>query len=92
MGFENQATQSAKSVVVATQKRGPGRRGRKPSITIPESTDADMNDVSTDVAWWRGGMLSKHIFQKGVLPQMMIKHAARQGKLQSILVNCYCRW
>ncbi|XP_071685524.1 DDT domain-containing protein PTM-like isoform X2 [Rutidosis leptorrhynchoides] len=79
VAFENQAAQSAKSVVVATQKRGPGRRGRKPLIVSPESTDADTNDTSTDVAWWRGGMLAKHIFQKGVLPQMMIKHAARKG-------------
>nr|XP_043608955.1 DDT domain-containing protein PTM-like [Erigeron canadensis]XP_043608956.1 DDT domain-containing protein PTM-like [Erigeron canadensis] len=79
MGIENQATQSVKSVVGSTQKRGPGRRGRKSSIIVTEMNDAEAEDVSTDFAWWRGGMLSKHIFQKGILPQMLVKHAARKG-------------
>lgn len=79
-GFENQVTQSAKNVVGSSQKRGPGRRGRKPSVMIPpEITEVEGKELSTDVAWWRGGMLSKHIFQKGMLPQMVVKHAARQG-------------
>ncbi|KAI3676989.1 hypothetical protein L1987_86606 [Smallanthus sonchifolius] len=78
-GSESQLSQSAKSVAGSTQKRGPGRRGRKPSIIVPEIPDAEVKDLSSDFAWWRGGMLSKHIFQKGILPQMMIKHAARQG-------------
>ncbi|KAK9068589.1 hypothetical protein SSX86_012704 [Deinandra increscens subsp. villosa] len=78
-GSESQLSQSAKNVVGSTQKRGPGRRGKKVSVIIPEIPDADVKDVSTGFAWWRGGMLSKHIFQKGILPQMMIKHAARQG-------------
>ncbi|KAL8204768.1 hypothetical protein R6Q57_010391 [Mikania cordata] len=81
---ESQLSQSAKSVVGSTQKRGPGRRGRKPSIIIPEVPDADVKDLSSDFAWWRGGMLSKLIYQKGVLPQMMIKHAARQGGCEKI--------
>ncbi|KAI7725482.1 hypothetical protein M8C21_008034, partial [Ambrosia artemisiifolia] len=82
-GSESQPGQSAKSVTGPTQKRGTGRRGRKTSI-IPELSDADANDLSIDFAWWRGGMLSKHIFQKGVLPQMMIKHAARKGGCEKI--------
>ncbi|KAJ0816436.1 putative transcription factor & chromatin remodeling DDT family [Helianthus annuus] len=76
---ESQPSQSAKSVTGSTQKRGLGRRGRKQAIIVPDTYDADAKDLSTDFAWWRGGMLSKHIFQKGILPQMMIKHAARQG-------------
>ncbi|GJZ22787.1 DDT domain-containing protein PTM [Tanacetum coccineum] len=76
---ENQATQNAKTVVGSTQKRGQGRRGRKQPVVIPEVTETDGKDSSSDIAWWRGGLLSKHIFQKGVLPQKMLKHAARQG-------------
>ncbi|KAK1426249.1 hypothetical protein QVD17_14919 [Tagetes erecta] len=83
-GSESQISQSAKSVAGSTQKRGPGRRGRKPAITVPVIPDADVKDLSTDFAWWRGGMLSKHIFQKGILPQTMIKHAAQQGGRQKI--------
>lgn len=69
----------------STHKRGPGRRGRKSAVIVPEISDADVKDLSSDFAWWRGGMLSKYIFQKGMLPQMMIKRAARQGKFQSWL-------
>ncbi|XP_024982713.1 DDT domain-containing protein PTM-like isoform X2 [Cynara cardunculus var. scolymus] len=78
MGFENQVAQNAKNAAASTQRRGPGRRGRKPAIIL-EVTDADGKDLSTNFAWWRGGMLSKHIFQKGILPQRMIKNAARHG-------------
>ncbi|XP_076930981.1 DDT domain-containing protein PTM-like isoform X2 [Bidens hawaiensis] len=78
-GSESQLGQTAKNVTGSTQKRGLNRRGRKAVVTIPEIPDTDVKDLSTDFAWWRGGMLSKHIFQKGILPQMMIKHAARQG-------------
>ncbi|KAJ0623516.1 putative transcription factor & chromatin remodeling DDT family [Helianthus annuus] len=83
-GSESQPSQSAKSVVGSAKKRGPGRPGRKPSIVIPETPDADVKDVSSDFAWWRGGMLSKHVFQKGILPQRLMKHAARQGGYEKI--------
>ncbi|KAL4560815.1 hypothetical protein LXL04_032969 [Taraxacum kok-saghyz] len=81
MGIEKQvnSTTSVKSVVGSGQKRGPGRPGRKPAVIVPEVTDNDGKDASVDFSWWRGGMLSKHIFQKGVLPHMMIKNAARHG-------------
>ena len=62
-------------MVGSTQKRGTGRRGRKPPpVVISEITETDGKDSSSDIAWWRGGLLSKHIFQKGVLPQKMLKH------------------
>ncbi|XP_076888499.1 DDT domain-containing protein PTM-like isoform X1 [Bidens hawaiensis] len=80
---ESQLSQSAKSVAGSAKKRG-GRPGRKLAIVVPEVPDADVNDLSSDFAWWRGGMLSKHVFQKGILPQMMIKHAARQGGREKI--------
>ncbi|KAI7741115.1 hypothetical protein M8C21_002134, partial [Ambrosia artemisiifolia] len=81
---ESQPSQSAKSMVGSAKKRGPGKPGRKPAIVIPEIPDADVKVLSTDFTWWRGGMLSKHIFQKGILPQVMIKHAARKGGREKI--------
>ncbi|XP_023738116.1 DDT domain-containing protein PTM [Lactuca sativa] len=78
MGLEKQVNTSVKNVVGSSQKR-PGRPGRKPAVIVPEVTDNDGKDASVDFSWWRGGMLSKHIFQKGILPQMMLKHAARLG-------------
>ncbi|KAK9058650.1 hypothetical protein SSX86_023492 [Deinandra increscens subsp. villosa] len=81
---ESQLSQNAKSVVGSIQKRGPGRRGRKPAIVLPEIPDVDVKDLSSDFAWWRGGMLSKNIFQKGILPQMMLKQSARKGGHEKI--------
>ncbi|KAD3337283.1 hypothetical protein E3N88_32803 [Mikania micrantha] len=83
-GSENQLSQSAKSTMGSTQKRGPGRRGRKSAVVIPEIPDADVKDLSMDFAWWRGGMIFKHILQKGILPQTIIKHAARKGGSKKI--------
>ncbi|KAM0052677.1 putative chromatin regulator PHD family [Helianthus debilis subsp. tardiflorus] len=68
-GSEGQLSQSAKSVVGSVKKRD-----RKPSIVISKIPYADVKDPSTDFAWWRGGMLSKH----------MIKHTARQGGCKKI--------
>ncbi|KAI3511874.1 hypothetical protein L1887_19034 [Cichorium endivia] len=79
MGIEKQVNPSVKNVVGSGQKRGPGRPGRKPAVVVPEVTDTDGKDTSVDFSWWRGGMLSKHVFQKGTLPHMLIKHAARLG-------------
>lgn len=69
------------SAVESSQKRGPGgRRGRKPSSMPEVKADGDL-DVSNDFVWWRGGMLSKFIFQKGILAQTLVKKSARQGKI-----------
>ncbi|KAH6789820.1 hypothetical protein C2S51_004826 [Perilla frutescens var. frutescens] len=77
------STQSSTSQIAAnaagsTQKRRPGRRGRKPSAVVEVASD-DCQDTSTDFTWWRGGTLSKLMFQRGVLPSSMIRTAARQG-------------
>ncbi|CAN4120421.1 unnamed protein product [Withania somnifera] len=67
----------------STQKRKPGRRGRKP-MAIVEATADESQDIPTDVTWWRGGLVSKFIFQKGILPQRMVKKAALQGGVRKI--------
>ncbi|KAG8371210.1 hypothetical protein BUALT_Bualt13G0063600 [Buddleja alternifolia] len=71
-------SQIAATAAASTQKRRPGRRGRKPSTTVEVVVD-DCKDILTDFTWWRGGTLSKLMFQKGILPCSMIKKAARQG-------------
>ncbi|KAA8544185.1 hypothetical protein F0562_022179 [Nyssa sinensis] len=76
---ESSVTQNAICAVGSTQKRGPsGRRGRKHS-SLTEVTTDDCHDNLSDFIWWRGGMLSKLIFQKGLLPRLLVKKAARQG-------------
>ncbi|XP_020552432.1 DDT domain-containing protein PTM-like [Sesamum indicum] len=77
------STQSSTSQIAAnaagsTQKRRPGRRGRKPSVVVEVASD-DSQDALTDFTWWRGGRLSKLMFQRGILPCSMIRKAARQG-------------
>ncbi|GFY99236.1 PHD finger family protein [Actinidia rufa] len=65
----------------STHKRG--RPGRKQSA-VPKVTANDSLDNSSDVNWWRGGILSKLILQRGVLPCSMVKRAARQGGCRKI--------
>lgn len=79
---ESSASQSAASATGSTQKRRPGRRGRKPSVTAEVATDSQ--DLLSDFTWWRGGTLSKRIFQRGILPCSMVKKAARQGGYKRI--------
>ncbi|CAK9150506.1 unnamed protein product [Ilex paraguariensis] len=80
---ESSATQIIASSVVSTQKHRPGRRGRKPSSMFEVTTDY-CPDILTDFHWWRGGMLSKLIIQKGTLPHSVVKKAARQGGCRKI--------
>lgn len=71
----------------SSQKRGPGRRGRKPSA-MPEFVADDDKDISDAFVWWCGGMLSKAVFQKGILPHIVVKNSARQGKIPSLGLLC----
>lgn len=75
---ESSITHSAAGAAGSTQKRKPGRRGRKP-LAIVEATADESQDISTDFTWWRGGLISNFIFQKGTLPRRMVKKAALQG-------------
>ncbi|KAK4358626.1 hypothetical protein RND71_020855 [Anisodus tanguticus] len=80
---ESSITPSAAGATGSTQKRKPGRRGRKP-MAIVEATADESQDILTDFTWWRGGLISKFIFQKGTLPRRMVKKAARQGGVRKI--------
>ncbi|XAR60083.1 hypothetical protein NMG60_11033325 [Bertholletia excelsa] len=75
---ESSATQIATCAAGSTQRRG--RRGRKPSIV----SEGDSLDDLSDFHWWRGGMFSKLVLQKGALPHSMVKKAARQGGRRKI--------
>ncbi|KAL9686850.1 hypothetical protein QQ045_031243 [Rhodiola kirilowii] len=52
-----------------------GRRRKKPVSSV----EADEYEDKDDINWWRGGKLSKLIFQKGILPIQILKRAAREG-------------
>ncbi|KAK6926666.1 Zinc finger, PHD-finger [Dillenia turbinata] len=67
---------NATNAVALTQKRGPGRRSKK-HFALSEVTSDDCPNKF--YCWWRGGRLSKNIFQKGILPHKMIRKAARLG-------------
>lgn len=83
---EASVTQSATSATGSTQKRGPGRRSKRLSGV---SEVADDRCLDKDFTWWRGGKLSKHIFQRGILPCSAVKKAARQGGSRKIPGICY---
>lgn len=69
--------QGATCTVTTTHKRGlSGRRNRKQSAAS-EVTDDSCHDQS--FSWWQGGKLSKLIFQKAILPRLVVKKAACQG-------------
>ncbi|KAJ4795460.1 PHD finger family protein [Rhynchospora pubera] len=58
-----------------------GRRGKKRS-GVAESTSGASDDK--EVNWWRGGKLSKAVFQRGLLSQIFARKAARQGGVKKI--------
>ncbi|KAL6577433.1 hypothetical protein OROMI_011709 [Orobanche minor] len=77
-------SQIAASAAGSTEKRKLGRRGKKPSAMVEVAVDASQ-DVKTGFTWWRGGRLSKLIFQREILPCSIIKKSARQGGSKEIL-------
>ena len=77
-------TQSATSTTGSTQKRGPGRRSKRQSVV---SEIADDSCVDKDFTRWQGGKLSKHIFQRGVLPRLTVRRAARQGSIKVSILS-----
>ncbi|XP_051113196.1 DDT domain-containing protein PTM-like [Andrographis paniculata] len=82
--FQSSTSQITANAAGSAQKRRPGRRGRKPSAVV-EEISANYKDMSPDFTWWRGGVLSKLMFQRGILPCSMIRKAARQGGLKKII-------
>ncbi|XP_047328368.1 DDT domain-containing protein PTM-like [Impatiens glandulifera] len=83
LSVESSASHNVTHVSGSTQKRGPGRRGRKPAAAS-EVTDDDSNNKLNVFLWWRGGMLSKLIFQRGLLPSSIVRKASRLGGSRKI--------
>lgn len=75
---ESSVIQNATPAVGSSQKRKPGKRGRKPAV-FSEANAGDRRNRSADFTWWRGSMVSKLLLQKGSLPRSLLKKAARQG-------------
>lgn len=74
---DSSMVQNATCTVATTQKRGlSGRRGRKQSAASEVTADGCPDQ---SFVWWQGGKLSKLIFQKAILPHLVVRKAARQG-------------
>lgn len=79
---ESLMIQSSTCTIGTTQKRGlSGRRNRKQSA-VSEVTADGCRDQSFE--WWRGGKLSKIIFQRAILPRSLVRKAARQGNYDAL--------
>ncbi|KAF9597065.1 hypothetical protein IFM89_015256 [Coptis chinensis] len=85
---ESSTTQNTTGSVGPPPKRPGGRRNKKQaaiSVVARDPSDDDLRIVN----WWRGGKLSKLIFQKGILPCSIVRKAARQGGRRKISGICY---
>lgn len=84
---EGFSTQSSTSHIAtgSTQKCRPGRRGKKQPNMVEVVADCFQKKV-IDFTWWRGGIVSKLMFQRGTLPSPVIQKPARQG---NIVVNLF---
>ncbi|XP_052311875.1 DDT domain-containing protein PTM isoform X2 [Populus trichocarpa] len=79
---ESSVTHSSASIIGTAQRRGVnGKRHRKHSGVIDVAADG-CHDKS--FVWWRGGTLLKLVSNKAILPQSMVKRAARQGGSRKI--------
>ncbi|KAI3989813.1 hypothetical protein MKX01_040783 [Papaver californicum] len=79
---ESSVTQNATGSVGPTPRRG-GRRNKK-QLAISETATEPGDDNPKEFTWWRGGKLSKLVFQKGILPCPVVKKAARRGGSRKI--------
>lgn len=59
------------------KKRGSGIKWSKRQSELMVASSDDKCDY---LQWWRGGKLSKAIFQTATIPSSLAKKAARQGK------------
>ncbi|KAL5709643.1 hypothetical protein ACHQM5_020308 [Ranunculus cassubicifolius] len=75
---EASAVQNATGPVGASSKKSGGRRNKKQAVVSEVTKESGDNDKKI-VRWWRGGKLSKLVFQKGILPRSIVRKAARQG-------------
>ncbi|KAL3620158.1 hypothetical protein CASFOL_035070 [Castilleja foliolosa] len=81
---QSSTSQIAASVAGSTQKRKPGRRGKKPSAPVEVEVE-DYVDKPSDFTWWQGDRLSKLMFRRGILPFSIIRKSARQGGSKEIM-------
>ncbi|WCJ41697.1 metalloendopeptidases zinc ion binding DNA binding [Euphorbia peplus] len=84
---DSPAIVSAASNVGTTQKRGPGGKRHRKQSGISDMSAKSSNERS--FVWWRGGKLLKLVFHKAILPQLVVKRAARQGGSRKISGICY---
>ncbi|EHA8588477.1 DDT domain-containing protein PTM [Cocos nucifera] len=71
------------------KKCGPsGKRNKRRSVAS-DSAPFSSDDNWKDVQWWRGGKLSKLVFQKGALLSALVRKAARQGGIRRISCISY---
>uniref|UniRef100_A0A7N0U7F0 Uncharacterized protein n=1 Tax=Kalanchoe fedtschenkoi TaxID=63787 RepID=A0A7N0U7F0_KALFE len=71
--IESLAVQNSSVTPASVPKRGRPKKKLAGSSEVAECQDKDV------INWWRGGKLSKLIFQKGMLPSRILKRAAREG-------------
>ncbi|XP_074366686.1 DDT domain-containing protein PTM-like isoform X2 [Apium graveolens] len=72
--------QNTAYAVGSGHKRGRGGRRGKKQGAMPEVTADKGKDKSESFIWWRGGLVSKLIFRRGLLPCLMTKESARHGR------------
>ncbi|KAF0896539.1 hypothetical protein E2562_024392 [Oryza meyeriana var. granulata] len=76
---ESPSVSAGASRPAAYQKRGTGgRRGRKRSMASESAPVTDDDNSWKEVNWWSGGNVSKRILQRGDIPILTIRKAARQ--------------
>ncbi|KAK4786056.1 hypothetical protein SAY86_002745 [Trapa natans] len=76
------ASHVLKSPTSATSKPGPGRKSVR--FTGPDSRPSSTGSSGPGMFYWRGGRLSRHLFNWKVIPQSLASKAARQGGCKKI--------
>lgn len=77
--MDTTVSQNTANAVGSSHKRGRGGRRGKKQGAAPEVTADKGQDKSENFIWWRGGVVSKLIFPRGLLPCLMAKDSARHG-------------
>lgn len=82
---------SATHIVVSSRTSSRQSIGRKRARYSDIETSSSSNTASgLGMYWWRGGRLSRKLFNLKVLPHSLVTKAARQG-LQVVLFYMSCR-
>lgn len=84
--MDSAATMGSAVHIVMSSTRGSSRNGisRKRARCAELETSTSSNASSgLGLLWWRGGRLSRRIFDWKVLPRALVSKAARQGNFSS---------